>query len=53
MVFKVTYSENGFMAVLLKSVGFGMTFNNSEEDQSLTITFKLFKVHAMFSLALI
>lgn len=52
-MFTLTHNENGFMAVLFKTIGFGVTYVSKDEEKSFTITFKLMKAHAMFSFALI
>ena len=52
-MFTLTHNENGFMAVLFKTIGFGVTYVSEDEEKSFTITFKLLSMHTMISFALL
>ncbi|QDP58150.1 MAG: hypothetical protein Unbinned5123contig1000_35 [Prokaryotic dsDNA virus sp.] len=47
-IIEIQKSENGFLVVLLSLIGFGLTYG---QDNSVTLTFKLFKLHMMLTFA--
>ena len=52
MLFQFKYNKKAFMVSLLRTIGFGASYENAEEERSLTLTIRIWKLNFFYTIGI-